>query len=114
MEWTPLLNTSDSAYIKENVQEIRTYEKEEGDPQGQYTLAASVSDNETGAEVTVISSPYVFTSDMDSMVSGNNLKLFSNITGTFQSEESGGKRHNHSRNRICRIDRGVSAAELSE
>lgn len=27
---------------------------------------------------------------MDSMVSGNNLKLFSNITGTFQSEESGG------------------------
>lgn len=90
LEWTPLLNTSDSAYIKENVQEIRTYEKEEGDPQGQYTLAASVSDNETGAEVTVISSPYVFTSDMDSMVSGNNLKLFSNITGTFQSEESGG------------------------
>lgn len=88
VEWTSLLSTSDSAYIKENVQELKTYEKEEGDPEGQYTLAASVTNYETGAEVTVVSSPYVFTSDMDAMVSGNNMALFSNITGTFQSEES--------------------------
>lgn len=88
LEWTQLLTTSDSAYIKEDIQNMTTYEKEEADKTGQYTVAASVVNNETKAEVTVMSSIYTFTSDIDTMVSGNNMKMFTNITGKFQTEDT--------------------------
>lgn len=87
LEWTALLKTSDNAYIKEDVQKMQSFEKESGDEEGSFTLAANVTDSETGAEVTVVGSPFIFTNDMDSMVSGNNLQLFTNITKIFNSDQ---------------------------
>lgn len=56
LEWTDLLTSSDSAYIKTDVANIRSVEKEATDQSGQFTLAANVTDNETGADITIVGS----------------------------------------------------------
>ena len=63
LEWTDLLTSSDSAYIKTDVANIRSVEKEATDQSGQFTLAANVTDNETGADITIVGSSLVFTQD---------------------------------------------------
>ena len=79
LEWTDLLTSSDSAYIKTDVANIRSVEKEATDQSGQFTLAANVTDNETGADITIVGSSLVFTQDADSVVAGQNLALFKGI-----------------------------------
>ena len=60
-----MLTSSDSAYIKTDVANIRSVEKEATDQSGQFTLAANVTDNETGADITIVGSSLVFTQDPD-------------------------------------------------
>lgn len=87
LEWTDLLTSSDSAYIKTDVANIRSVEKEATDQSGQFTLAANVTDNETGADITIVGSSLVFTQDADSVVAGQNLALFKGIfSGTSAAE----------------------------
>ena len=59
---------------------IRSVEKEATDQSGQFTLAANVTDNETGADITIVGSSLVFTQDADSVVAGQNLALFKGIS----------------------------------
>ena len=88
-EWTDLLTSSDSAYIKTDVANIRSVEKEATDQSGQFTLAANVTDNETGADITIVGSSLVFTKDADSVVAGQNLALFKGIfSGTSAAESA--------------------------
>ena len=89
LEWTDLLTSSDSAYIKTDVANIRSVEKEATDQSGQFTLAANVTDNETGADITIVGSSLVFTQDADSVVAGQNLALFKGIfSGTSAAESA--------------------------
>ena len=89
LEWTDLLTSSDSAYIKTDVANIRSVEKEATDQSGQFTLAANVTDNETGANITIVGSSLVFTQDADSVVAGQNLALFKGIfSGTSAAESA--------------------------
>ena len=68
---------------------IRSGEKEAPDQSGQFTLAANVTDNETGADITIVGSSLVFTQDADSVVAGQNLALFKGIfSGTSAAESA--------------------------
>ena len=86
--WTDLLTTSDNAYVKTYISNITTFEKESGNQSGKFTLAANVTDSESGADITVVASVLAFSNDADSIVSGQNLALFKGITSTFASSDS--------------------------
>lgn len=86
--WTDLLTTSDNAYVKTDISNITTFEKESGDQSGKFTLAANVTDSESGADITVVASVLTFSNDADSIVSGQNLALFKGIASTFASSDS--------------------------
>lgn len=86
--WTDLLTTSDNAYVKTDISNITTFEKESGDESGKFTLAANVTDSESGADITVVASVLAFSNDADSIVSGQNLALFKGIASTFASSDS--------------------------
>ena len=76
-----LLTTSDNSFAKDMSQEISSYNKEEGDTDGPFVLAAK-SEKTYGkntSSLVVTSCAYLFTEAADSMVSGGNLKLFSSI-----------------------------------
>ncbi len=88
LTWTDLLTTSESAYIKDDVANMTSFAKEDGDQSGEFVLAANVTDSTTGAEVTVAASTYIFSNDADSAVSGQNLALFKGIAGTFSDSET--------------------------
>lgn len=86
--WTDLLTTSDNAYVKTDISNITTFEKESGNQSGKFTLAANVTESESGADITVVASVLAFSNDADSIVSGQNLALFKGITSTFASSDS--------------------------
>ena len=86
--WTDLLTTSDNAYVKTDISNITTFEKESGDQTGKFTLAANVTDSESGADITVVASVLAFSNDANSIVSGQNLALFKGIASTFASSDS--------------------------
>lgn len=86
--WTDLLTTSDNAYVKTDISNITTFEKESGDQSGKFTLATNVTDSESGADITVVASVLAFSNDADSIVSGQNLALFKGIASTFASSDS--------------------------
>ncbi len=86
--WKDLLTTSDTAYVKTGISNITTFEKESGDQTGKFTLAANVTDSESGADITVVASVLAFSNDADSIVSGQNLALFKGIASTFASSDS--------------------------
>lgn len=86
--WTDLLTTSDNAYVKTDISNITTFEKKSGDQSGKFTLAANVTDSESGADITVVASVLAFSNDADSIVSGQNLALFKGIASTFASSDS--------------------------
>lgn len=92
--YTKLLTGSDSSIVKTNVQTAQTYDKEEGDVEGPICMGVkaekTVETSETEAvEATlyVFSSAQMFTDNADSVVSGNNKVLFSNIMGTIANHE---------------------------
>lgn len=88
LDWEPLFDTSDSAYRKADVKNIRSLSKEDGDPEGSYCLGAAVTNSETGGEMIVVGTSYVFNDNADAMVSGTNLQFFTNAISVFQSEDS--------------------------
>ena len=102
---TALLSTTPSAYLKQNLEEMTAYEKEEGDLEGPFTTAVWVEKTLTGEEdsaaeeggieaeiltsqLYLFASEALFTQSADQMVSGTNSLLFSN---TIQSLIDGGE-----------------------
>lgn len=89
-----LLASSDSSYMKADPSNMKSYDKEEGDAEGPFTLGLAVSEtmeNEDGESVTtelyVFSCDSIFTDSADEMVSGNNSALFSGIISRFSDSE---------------------------
>ena len=78
MTYTALLTTSDNAVLKADVQNATSYDYEDGDTKGSFTLG--VAAQKTIDEETV-SSAVMFTDSADQMVSGNNSTLFASTMG---------------------------------
>ena len=67
----PLLNTSEQSYSKQDVNNAATTEKESGDTDGPFTLAAWACSDNTGAEVIWIGCPNVDNEQVYQYIPGN-------------------------------------------
>lgn len=67
----PLLNTSEQSYSKQDVNNAATTEKEGGDTDGPFTLAAWACNDNTGAEVIWIGCPNVDNEQVYQSIPGN-------------------------------------------
>ncbi len=76
ISYTKLLGTSKQAFLKTDVQNMTSFEKEEGDISGPFTIGISVTDSKSNAQILVYTSAMMFSDDADSQVSGNNSALF--------------------------------------
>ena len=82
MTYTRLLTTSDKAVLKSGKNQIKTFEKEEGDEEGSFCIGVKAQKEiaeDTYGTLYVFGSAQMFTDDIDAYVSGNNKKLFKNI-----------------------------------
>lgn len=88
--YTELLGTSENAVLKADVQNASSYDYEDGDTRGSFTLGVAAEktiDEETTSVMVVYTSAVMFTDSADQMVSGNNFTLFTSTLG--QLTESG-------------------------
>lgn len=76
ISYTRLLSTSEQAFVKADMQNMTTFEKEEGDTEGPFTVGISVTDSESQAQLYVYTSTEMFSEEADRQVSGNNAALF--------------------------------------
>ena len=74
---TQILTTSDSAFNKEDGVNISTYDKEDGDKEGPFTLGVDIETN-TGGEMIWYSSSYFLDDTYKSYSSGANINLAMN------------------------------------
>ncbi|MDE7312450.1 MAG: Gldg family protein [Eubacterium sp.] len=74
--YTQLLSTSEQAFLKTDVQNMMSFEKEKGDLEGPFTIGVSVIDTAAQAQLFVYTSASMFSEDADQTVSGNNSALF--------------------------------------
>lgn len=84
--FTPILMTSDDAFSRVDSTDIKTtYEKGENDVAGPFAIAleATRMTDEADETMIVISSEFLFTDEADDVVSGSNIKLFSNLVSKF-------------------------------
>lgn len=82
-----LLTTSDSAYVKTNVN--GTLEKEDGDAEGPFDVSVAVTESVDNGETKLIylTSANLFSQQVDAMVSGNNVKLLANSVSWMCDQE---------------------------
>lgn len=80
LEISPLLTTSDKAYIKPDAYNLSTVEKEAGDEEGTFYLGAAITETveDTVTNVVWIANSAMFESDINEMVGGSNVNLFMN------------------------------------
>lgn len=86
MTYTPLLTTSDSAVSKTDAANATTFEFEEGDEKGPFTVAVAAEqtkDGETAGRMTVLGSLELLSESADQMVSGSNSGMFADILSNY-------------------------------
>lgn len=87
--YTPLLTTSDDSYVKQDVANLTTLEKEDGDINGPFTIGLDVQqkvDDDNTTELIIYSCQTMLTDDADQMVSGSNSALFSDAITNLVSD----------------------------
>lgn len=79
---TDMLITSSSAYLKSDPENMQSLSPEDGDTEGTFTLAASISetteDSEEETRMVLFTSGQLLNSETDAIVSGGNTKLLTN------------------------------------
>ena len=75
---TALLTTSDEAFSKAAGYAMTTYEKEDGDTDGPFTLAVSITDSTAGGKIVWVSTDYLLDDMYNSYSSGANLDFVMN------------------------------------
>ena len=78
LEITPLLSTSDKAYTKKDVQNMTTYEKEDGDEEGSFQVGVSVTeqvDDDNTTQLVYFGCASLLDEATDQQVSGGNTDL---------------------------------------
>lgn len=84
--YTTLLSTSDQAVSKTDPANATTYDYEEGDVEGPFTIAVAaqkVIDDETTGQLVVLGSTEIIADNADQMVSGSNSGMFADILSNF-------------------------------
>lgn len=107
VEVTPLLASSENSYVRDDIENSTSYDKQEGDVDGPFYIGLSCTaqvsgsdseetedesvddtqksgDNSTGI---IFSSENLFTQEADVMVAGTNQKLFSGVLQAFETED---------------------------
>ena len=87
---TALLTTSEHSYSKQNVKNLNTYEKEEGDTDGPFDLGVFLTKNQKDDKTTkiaVFGCEYLLDDEFDTMVSGANVKLFTSAVSFLVDHE---------------------------
>lgn len=89
--YTPLLSTTDKSVSKVNWESsMETYELEEGDESGPFTVAlaveAAAENGSADTQLVVMGSPYFLDDTADAAISGNNSTLFTSIISRFVGE----------------------------
>lgn len=90
MAYTALLTTSEKAVSKTDAANATTYEYEEGDSEGPFSIAVSAEKTEDGeiqGRLVVFGSSDIFTENADQMVSGSNSGMFSDTLSQFVSTD---------------------------
>lgn len=80
--YTSLLNTTENSLSKTDLENFKSYEYEDGDVKGPFSVALAVEkkvDDEHTTKVVALGSMQIFTDSVDEVVSGNNAKFFTNI-----------------------------------
>ena len=87
---TQMLVTSENAVVKDDPQNMTSYEAEDGDETGQFTLGAKVEKTagETASTMFIFSSENLFTDESSQMVGGSNLQLFTRVINDLSEEQS--------------------------
>jgi ABC-2 type transport system permease protein len=83
-----LLTSSDLAYIKTDMANAQTLEKEEGDAEGPFDLAVLVRNENTRGHLVWYTTGALLNTGIDQMVSGNNSTLFLNTLNFLCERES--------------------------
>lgn len=87
---TPILSTSEDSVSKTDVKNVTTYEWQEGDVKGPFTLGLYAQKNvgEDTSCAFIISDAAIFEDDANEIVSGANNKLFTNLIAGLDSSDS--------------------------
>lgn len=90
MSYETFLYTTDNSFTKVNMETTEDYEKREGDIEGPFAIALeAVKSLENGeAMLVAIGCEQLFTEDADALVSGANLKVFTNMMGKLVGRET--------------------------
>ena len=89
LSYTSLMDTSDSAVSKTNLDNVTTSEYEEGDVQGGFSLgvAATITNEDASvSQIVALGSAMMFTDDTNSVVSGNHAAMFTDIISQMTTE----------------------------
>lgn len=82
-----VLSTSDKAYLKPDLDKMKSMEKEEGDKDGPFSIAATGEIG--GASLMWVTSSYAFTSEYNEMSSGANYNFFINCVSWTADNDTG-------------------------
>ena len=82
--------TRENAVVKDDPQNMTSYEAEDGEETGQFTLGAKVEKTagETTSTMFIFSSENLFTDESSQMVGGSNLQLFTRVINDLSEEQS--------------------------
>ena len=75
---TALLTSSETSYVKQDVDGLTSYEQTDGDETGAFMVGAAAENRTTGARLAVFGATRFMEPDVSDMVSGANLDLFLN------------------------------------
>ncbi len=84
---TALLTSSDTSYLKLDVEGVDSYEKADGDRTGPFLLGAASENADTGARLVIFSSSRFMESDFNDLVAGADRDLFLNGIGWLSRQE---------------------------
>lgn len=89
ISYVSLMDTSDSAVSKTNLENITTTEYEEGDVKGGFSIgmaATIINDDDSVSQVVALGSAMMLTDDTNSVVSGNHATMFTDIISQMTTE----------------------------
>lgn len=94
VEVSPLLSSTQDSYVRNDIENSTTYEKQEDDVDGPFYIGlsctAQTSQEDNSSQGVIFSCGSLFTNEADSMVAGTNQKLFSGVLSAFHTEEDSG------------------------
>lgn len=91
VEVTPLLSSTENSYVRSDVENSTSYDKQEDDVDGPFYIGVSctaqTTQDEDPSKGVIFSCGSLFTTETDSMVAGTNQKLFSGVLSCFGTQD---------------------------